>query len=301
MELRQLRQFVAVAEHLHFARAAQALSMAQPPLSRAIRALEEELGARLFDRDRRRVALSDAGRALLPEAHALLAAAARLPATARDAAAGHSGDLALAFVSIVGYSFLPGLLRRHAARFPGVRVNLREVTTDVQVADLAAGRADVGILLGPVQAEAGGVRAAALDYRVLAVETLAVALPARHRLARGAGVLGLEACADEAFVASPRHVAPRLNDAIIGSCAAAGFSPRIVQEAIQMQTIISLVSAGMGVALVPESVVGLKRPGVAYRRLKGARPVLEIGMATRRGETSAVVANFVALAAQSRA
>ena len=120
------------------------------------------------------------------------------------------------------------------------------------------------------------------------------------RRAGGAGApLALKALAGEAFICSPRHVAPRLYDAIIGVCAAAGFSPRIVQEAIQMQTIISLVSAGMGVALVPESILSLKRPGVIYRRLRGARPLLEVGLAWRYDNSSAVLRNFVALAAQS--
>ena len=277
MDLRQLRQFVAVAEHLHFGRAAQALSMAQPPLSRTIRAIEQELGVALFERSKRKVLLAGAGRALLPEAKAVLAATARLADIARGAAAGEQGELVLSFVSIVDYSFLPELLRRFTRRFPGVRVDLREATTDVQLADLRAGRRDCGILLGPLSAdsaESGGA-------------------------ARPGAPLALKALAGEAFICSPRHVALRLYDAIIGVCAAAGFSPRIVQEAIQMQTIISLVSAGMGVALVPESILSLKRPGVIYRRLRGARPLLEVGLAWRYDNSSAVLRNFVALAAQS--
>jgi DNA-binding transcriptional LysR family regulator len=103
----------------------------------------------------------------------------------------------------------------------------------------------------------------------------------------------------EPFISIPRHTAPRLYDAMIGECGAAGFSPRIVQEAIQMQTIISLVAAGMGVALVPESIMSLTRPGIAYRRLRGARPVLEVGIAWRQDNASAVLGHFTALASQS--
>lgn len=305
MDLRQLRQFVAVAEHLHFGRAAQALSMAQPPLSRSIRAIEQELGVALFERSKRKVLLAGAGRALLPEAKAVLAAAARLADIARGAAAGEQGELVLSFVSIVDYSFLPDLLRRFTMRFPGVRVDLREATTDVQLADLRAGRSDCGILLGPLSADsadsAGAARpGAALDYCALVSESMVLALPATHARAHPGPPIAPKALAGEAFICSPRHVAPRLHDAIIGICAAAGFSPRIVQEAIQMQTIISLVSAGMGVALVPESILSLKRPGVIYRRLRGARPLLEVGLAWRDGNSSAVLRNFVALAAQSR-
>jgi DNA-binding transcriptional LysR family regulator len=305
MELRQLRQFVAVAEHLHFGRAAHALSMAQPPLSRAIRILEDELGVRLFERNNKRVSLSDAGRALLPEARAVLAAAARLPDKVRAAAAGEEGELTLAFVSIVDYSFLPDLLRRYTQSYTGVRVSLREATTDVQLADLRAGRADAGILLGPIGADGPDSGHAARDggalaYRLLATEAMVLALPAHHPQARQGGPAALKACAADPFICSPRQVGPRLYDAIIGSCGEAGFSPRIVQEAIQMQTIISLVSAGIGVALVPESIMSLKRPGVVYRQLRGARPALEIGIAFRRDDRSAVLGRFVALAAQSR-
>lgn len=305
MDLRQLRQFVAVAEHLHFGRAAQALSMAQPPLSRTISALERELGVALFERSKRKVLLTGAGRALWPEAKSVLAAAARLADTARGAAAGEQGELALSFVSIVDYSFLPDLLRRFTRRYPGVRVDLREATTDVQLAELRAGRGDCGILLGPVVVDehdrVGAVQiGAGLAYRALLSESMVLALPAAHVRAGQGAPIALKTVAGEAFICSPRHVAPRLYDAIIGACAAAGFSPRIVQEAIQMQTIISLVSAGMGVALVPESIMSLKRPGVIYRRVRGARPLLEIGLAWRDDNPSAVLGNFVALAAQSR-
>ena len=305
MELRQLRQFVAVAESLHFGRAAQALSMAQPPLSRAIRGFEEELGVELFHRVNRKVALSDAGRALLPEARAVLAAAARLPEKVRNAASGEVGELYLQFVSIVDYSFLPDLLRQHAQRFPAVRVSLQVATTDVQIADLRAGRADAGILLGPLGSEAGETfsasgEQAALAYRRLVTETMVLALPAHHPQALKSGPASLSAFSADPYICSPRHVAPRLYDAIIASCGKAGFSPRIVQEAIQMQTIISLVSAGIGVALVPESIMSLKRQGVVYRRLRGAPPALEVGIAYRRDDRSAVLQRFVALASQSR-
>jgi len=305
MELRQLRQFIAVGEHLHFGRAAQALSMAQPPLSRAIRNLEQELGVALFHRLNRKVTLSEAGRALLPEARAVLAAAGRLPEKARTAASGEVGELSLQFVSFVDYSFLPDLLRRHAQRFPAVRVNLREATTDVQLAELRAGRADAGILLGPIGGEGGEAGPApapqaALAYRPLMSETMMLALPANHPRARDASPASLSEFSADAYICIPRHVGPRLYDAIIASCGKAGFSPRIVQEAIQMQTIISLVSAGMGVALVPESIISLKRRGVVYRRLRGARPALEVGIAYRRDDRSAVLRQFVALASQSR-
>lgn len=300
LDLRRLRQFVSVAETLHFGRAATALSMAQPPLSRAIRSLEEELGVALFERNKKRVLLSDAGRALLPEAKLLLAAANRLADTARNAAGGTQGELALAFVSIVDYSFLPLLLRKFTGALPGVRVSLNEATTDVQLAWLGQGKIDVGILLGPlVDAPSGGKAPETLVYQRLQTEALVLALPDSHAQAQSAAPISLARFASEAFISFPRQAAPRLHDAITGACSEAGFSQRVVQEAIQMQTIISLVSAGMGVALVPESLMSLQRPGVVYRKLRGQRKaVLEVGLAWRRDNTSAVLRHFVALAAQ---
>lgn len=298
MELRQLRQFAAVADHLHFGRAAQALSMAQPPLSRAIRSLEQELGVALFERDKKRVALADAGAALLPEVKALLAGVERLARTARSAAEGERGELTLAFVSIVDYSFLPRLLRRFAQAWPGIRLVLREATTDVQLQALARAEIDVGILLGPLT-EKGGAGPAAhwLEYRRVQTEALVLALPASHPRLKVKGLVALRDFAQEPFLGFPRHVAPRLHDAVIATCAEAGFSPRISQEAIQMQTIISLVSAGMGVALVPASLMTLKRPGVVYRGLGGGKAsAVEIGMAWRRDNPSGALRRFVAQA-----
>lgn len=299
IDLRQLRQFVAVAEHLHFGRAAASLAMAQPPLSRAIARLEANLGARLFERHGKRVALSAVGRALAPEARAVLAAAARLVDLGRGAAAGDVGELTLSFVSIVDYSFLPALLRRFSARHPGVRVSLREATTDVQIAALESGDVDAGIIFGPPPvAPPGSDRA--LAYTPLAAEHLVLALPSAQARRFRAGPVALRSLAAEPFIATPRHVAPQLADALAAVCADAGFAPRIAQEAIQMQTVISLVSAAMGVALVPQSITSLRRPGVVYRPLRGGAPVLEIGLAWRQANASAVLARFVALAAQSR-
>ena len=302
MDLRRLTQFVAVAETLHFGRAAERLAMAQPPLSRAIRNLEEELGVALFERNKKRVLLSDAGRALLPEAKALLAGADRLTRTARGAAGGERGELALAFVSIVDYSFLPRLLRSFTQSYPGIRVSLREATTDVQLHALARAEIDVGILLGPlVDAASGSNGLESLVYQRVQAEALVLALPASHvrvtNSKAGGAPVALRGFANEAFISFPRQIAPRLHDAIIGACGEAGFSPRIVQEAIQMQTIISLVSAGMGVALVPESLMSLKRPGVVYRKLRGKRTMaLELGLAWRRDNPSAALQRFVSLA-----
>ena len=171
----------------------------------------------------------------------------------------------------------------------------------MQLHALARAEIDVGILLGPlVDAPVGGVALEALVYQRLQAEALVLALPDSHPRSKVTGPAALSGFAGEAFISFPRQIAPRLHDAIIGACGEAGFSPRIVQEAIQMQTIISLVSAGMGVALVPESLMSLKRSGVVYRKLRGKRIIaLELGLASRRDNPSAALKHFTALAAQS--
>lgn len=298
-DLHKLNCFVAVAKALNFGRAARSLNLSQPPLTRHIKALEAELGAELFHRTKRSVRLSDAGAALLPQVEAILQAVARLPDAARAAGAGESGRISIAFVSIVDYSFLPALMRRFTSAHPGVNVHLREATSDLQLKWLAAEEIDLGIVLGPlVDAGSGGNVPETVAYQRLQAESLVLALPQSHLQARLNTPVALAKFAHEAFISFPRHAAPGLHDAITGACSEAGFSQRVVQEAIQMQTIISLVSAGMGVALVPESLMSLRRPGVAYRRLRGGKKAaLEIGLVWRRDNPSAVLRRFVQLAA----
>jgi DNA-binding transcriptional LysR family regulator len=264
IEHRLLRQFVAVAEELHFGRAARRLHMTQPPLTQAIQALERELGARLFDRSRRQVSLSAAGRALLPEARRLIAAVEELPRLAQAAAAGRSGRLRLAFVSTVAYGPLPGWLRGFRESHPEVHLELREATLDIQTAAFEANEIDAGFVLHEADALTPG-----LDALVVLREPLVLALPEAHPLARVPDAT-FESVAKEPLVIFPRHIAPSLHDAILGSYRAHGTAPRIAQEAIQMQTIVNLVSAGIGVAWVPASVMQLQRPGVLYRALPDA-------------------------------
>ena len=297
-DLHKLNCFVTVAKTLNFGRAARSLNLSQPPLTRHIKALEAELGAELFHRTKRSVRLSDAGAALLPQVEAILQAVARLPDAAHAAGAGESGRITIAFVSIVDYSFLPALMRRFTSTYPAVSVHLREATSDLQLKWLAAGDIDLGIVLGPlVDAGSGGNAPETLVYQRLQTESLVLALPQAHPQAKLTTPVALARFRNEAFISFPRHAAPGLHDAVTGACSEAGFSQRVVQEAIQMQTIISLVSAGMGVALVPESLMSLRRPGVVYRKLRGGkRAALEIGLVWRRDNAAAVLNRFVALA-----
>jgi DNA-binding transcriptional LysR family regulator len=289
MELRHLRYFVAVAEHLSFARAARALHLSQPPLSRQIRALEEELGTALFARTKRAVALTPAGAALLPEARRLLREAEALKAGARAHAAGELGTLALGFIGLAAYNVLPGVLPEFHRQHRGVRLALQEATSDVLLAALRLGDLDVALVLPPADD-------AAVDYATLHRDRLVAALPAARRELRGSGRLRLAALAAEPFILFPRKVGTSLYDHIVGLCRRAGFSPRVEQEAVQMQTIVSLVAAGMGVALVPASLMRMRRTGVAYRPLAERSPTIEVGIVWRRSDESPATRAFVATA-----
>jgi len=292
MELRHLRYFVAVAEALSFARAAERLHLSQPPLSRQIRALEDELGTPLFARTKRSVRLTPAGAALLPEARRLLRDADGLKAGARQVAAGEVGALALGFISVAAYNLLPELAPEFRRRHPGVKLALQEATSDVQLPALRQAELDVGLVLPPV-AEPG------LEYAPLLHEPLMAALPTGS--SGGRAPVALASLRDKPFILIPRQVGTSLYDAIVGACQRAGFSPRIEQEAIQMQTIVSLVAAGMGVALVPASLRHLRRTGVTYRPLAERSPRIEIGIAWRRADDAPAVRAFVALARDSAA
>ncbi|CAN7146329.1 LysR family transcriptional regulator [Pseudoduganella sp. LjRoot289] len=291
VELRQLRYFAAVAEELHFGKAAQRLHMTQPPLSQAIQALEELLGAPLFERNRRGVALTAAGAALLPEARRLLLQAQELPQLVQRAAAGEAGRLALAFVSSADYSVLPPFLRAYRAAFPQVQIALQEATSDLQLEDLLHGRIDAGLLIPPLPERAREE----LDYLPVLREPLVLAAPAGLAALHGKRKVALAGLPALPLIVFPRAISPALYDAIFSVFRAAGITPDIGQEAIQMQTIVSLVSAGMGIALVPQSVSNLKRPGVEYRALLDPTPLVETGLAWRRDNPSPVLKGFLDL------
>jgi DNA-binding transcriptional LysR family regulator len=289
VELRQLRYFVAVAEEMHFGRAARRLHMTQPPLSQAIQALEAQLGTPLFSRTRRSVALTAAGQTLLPEVQRLLQQVEGLASLAQSAAAGESGRLSIAFVPMADYSVLPTALREFRTALPSVHLDLQEATTDIQIELLASGRIDIGFLLPPLPDKLN----AEVDYLPLTSEPLVLALP--EGTATTKTKMSLKRCADLPLIIFPRRMSPAFHDQILACLRDAGLSPRIGQEAIQMQTIVSLVSAGMGFALVPQSVSNMKRPGVEYRAMQEISPWVEIGLAWRRDNTSPVLSAFLEL------
>jgi DNA-binding transcriptional LysR family regulator len=289
-ELWQLRYFLAVAERLHFGRAAAALHISQPPLSRAIRALEARLGVVLFARSRRRVELTPEGTRLLGEARRIVGQLERTVQEVRGMARGEEGRLRIGFVSLADYGVLPGLLKAFKSARPGIALALREMLSPEQAAALAAGELDFGLLLPPVSG------AAELEHMVVQRERFVAALPAGHRLAAAKGKLAVSALAGEPFVMVPRDIAPGLYDIVTGLAAGAGISFNVAQEAIQMQTVVSLVSSGLGVAIVPGSIANLGRRGVVYRELADGHPRLDLWLTWPRTGLGTAARDFLALA-----
>ncbi|HEV3389688.1 MAG TPA: LysR substrate-binding domain-containing protein [Solirubrobacteraceae bacterium] len=286
MELRQLRYFVAVAEELHFRRAAERLHISQPPLSQQIRSLEDELGFALLVRTRRRVQLTPAGEAFLRDARAILAELEGAVAAAQRIDAGQTGRLRVGFVGSALLSIVPGTVERFRSSRPGVAIELRERSTVDQLRAVAAGVIDVGLVRPPIEEEAG------LRAETVLRERTVAALPVGHPLAALQRV-PMRRLAAEPLVLFPRAQAPGFHDLLIEALAGAGGGPRVIQYAPEMLTIIGLVAAGTGVSLVPASVSRLSLDGVAYRPVTGA-PRSELVAITRAGEDSALVRAFVA-------
>lgn len=283
MELRHLRYFVAVAEELHFARAAERLHLAQQPLSVQIKQLEEELGVTLFRRTTRKVALTDAGRALLTEVYAALTHLHLGIEAARRAERGEIGSLVIGYVSIALYNVVPGAVRLFRERFPDVQVTLREMCSPDLEERLLEGAFDVGLVVK-------GMHVSELAYETVLCEQAMVALPKNHPLGRQAQI-PLHALASEAFVMYERT--QLVHKQVIALCLEAGFSPTIIQEAASEQAVIGLVAAGVGVALVSACLSGLRTDEVTYRPLIEPAVSVEYAAAWKQGKPSPIVQAFL--------
>jgi DNA-binding transcriptional LysR family regulator len=278
MDLRQLRHFLAVADTLHFGRAAELLGMTQPPLSQSIMALERDVGAPLFSRSKRSVALTPLGRQWLDHVRPAVDRIAALPGIARQLQNGTIGRVALSFVSTADYSVLPRLVREYSAALPEVELRLAEATSDVQIAALIDGSIDAGILI-PTRPALPPM----LAYLPLVKEPLVAAVPeawiADHRLVTDDGTIAGDDWMALPLIMFPERVSPDFHELVLGFYRSRNHEPRVRQQAIQMQTIISLVSAAIGIALVPASMRRLARTGVRYVEIAGQPPILETGLA----------------------
>jgi DNA-binding transcriptional LysR family regulator len=290
MDFRQLRSFVAVAEELHFTRAARRLRVAQPPLSRQIRQLEAELGVHLFERTKRKVELTQVGALFLPEALKLLKQLEVATLVAQRAARGEIGLLHIATTSALPYmGLLPKVLHAYRELFPHVQLVLREMNTRQQLDALHAGEIDVGFLRLPMR-----TLPSRISVQVVQSEPMCIALRQDHPLAPMKTV-DLARLADEPFIMYPYDLGGGLHDLSIALCKQAGFTPKVEQEARTVAMAVSFAAAGLGVALVPASIRNVHTPGAVYRPLRGRSARTEIAVAHRSNDRSPRVTAFVKL------
>jgi len=294
MELRDCRCFLAVAEELHFGRAAARLGMAQPPLSQRIKALEKALGTRLFDRTSRSVTLTPAGEAFKDEARVLLELAEKAGETVRRIGQGLAGRLTVGCVNPAMDAFLSAALAAFRIASPDVTLVLREMSTREQIPALASGRLDIGFVRYAGQPIPGAVVTA------ISREPYIAALPAGHPLAR-ARRIALSSLDGQAMVMPPRAALPLLREAMTAALAQAGAVPVTVQEAASKFTTLSLVAAGMGLALVPASVRVWKRAGVVFRDIDGALPEVTLAAIRPEGRDHPAAARLLGLALSAAA
>src|SRR5688572_24773943 len=288
MELRHLRYLVAVAEELHFGRAAILLNISQPPLSQQIRQLEEELGVRLFQRTKREVRLTEAGRRIVNEAHQVLSQVDHFAKVAAKASEGEIGHLSVGAVAGVT-EILVETLRIFSQRYPGVHIELQHMSTGSQIESLRDGAIRVGFVNLPVTE-------ATLTLETVKKEPLWVALPKNHRLTHFKRV-PLKELAKERIILFPRRVTPGLHDVITGMCQNAGFSLNVAHEVDNLPGSLTLVSADLGISFCTPSVQKLW-PNVTFRPFEDYVPQLECAVAYRRDAQSPALDSFLRVVRQ---
>ncbi|CAA9426331.1 MAG: Transcriptional regulator, LysR family [uncultured Rubrobacteraceae bacterium] len=285
METELLKSFVTVAEELHFGRAAEKRHIAQPALSRHVQRLEGELGAALFDRDRRNVALTEAGRIYLDEARAILERVEYGRRRVERARRGEVGEISFGYEAATLYNVFPDIVRLYREKYPDVSLFLHEMVTEDQISALAEDRLDVGLIHPEFTPKD-------LEGEIVFREPVVVALPDTHPLAGEARVEVADLAADP-FILFPRRFGPEKYDRMIGLCAAAGFAPNVVQEAESKQGMVGLVAAGIGVALLPASVSSLRRGGVVYAEIDDADRSMEMGLVWNPKRATPVLTGFL--------
>lgn len=289
MELRHLRYFIVVAEELNFTRAAERLHIAQPPLSQQIQALEAELKVQLFERKKRPLQLTAAGQVLLTEARLVFATVERAIISTKRASRGEIGRLVVGANSSIANSVLPDILRVFRSRFGDVELVLRELTSREQIQELRSRLIDVGFDRLPNENE----NESDLSFLPILQESLVIALPEQHPLAVQSQI-PLKALADEPFVLPPPDLVPSYSQ-IIDLCQQVGFTPKVVQQATWMITVLSLVAGGVGIALLPANAQNLVRKGVVYREIQGENLTRQLAVIWRRDDSSIILREFIAV------
>ncbi|CAD5248524.1 MULTISPECIES: LysR family transcriptional regulator [Halomonadaceae] len=278
--LRAMEQFVAVAEELHFHRAAARLNMSQPPLTSAIRKLEGDINVTLIERGNRVLGLTPAGKRFLDEAYETLRRAEQAITATRDVAAGRAGLVRLGYVGSSLYGRLPDVIREFRTSHPEVRLELREATTAAQIGALRDGTLDVGVLIPPL------TNAEDIEQIHFDSDRLCMAIPKDHPLCRRPA-LTLADLSDEPFILWPMVEGRGFHLQVIRLCANAGFVPRVTQEAHGMHAVLSLVAVGGGVSIVPESMSGFQGDRIGYRALSGSEAQFDLVLGYRNLSPSA--------------
>lgn len=285
MDIKKLHYFIAVAEELHFNRAAEKLNMTQPPLSQQIQALEEELGVKLLERNKRQVRMTAAGAVFLEEAKLILSQLERSIQTTQLVSQGMIGNLNLAFVDSAAGGILIDVIKRFREKFPQIKLTLSEQTSSQQWQALESGTIHMAFLRSIAPAMHIG-------YKEITSESLVIVLPEHHPLAKLTSV-SVSSLAKEPFIVSPRRQGAAFHDLILRFCAQHDVYPNIMQEAIQMYTIVNLVAANLGIAIVPSSVAVFQRSGVVFRPFVEPTPAVPLYAAWRNDSNKEVLAAFI--------
>lgn len=289
MELRHLRYFIAVAEELHFGRAAKRLQISQPPLSYQIKQLETHLGVLLFKRTKQRVELTSAGKVFLMRAYEILNLIDLASDEAKRVHRGESGQLILGFTGAISFKLLPTILRNFQKRYPRIKLVLKQMTTTEQIQAFQNKMIHVGLVVLPVFNDA-------INVEFLYEEPFVVALPKSHPLAlQNKKVIDIRDLKNEPFIMTPRSSGEGYYDSIISLCQASGFSPKKAQEAEELHTAVSFIASGMGVAILPSSIQFVKNDDIVYFPLKheDTGSYYKTGVVWSKTETSPVVHSFV--------
>ncbi|MCZ2256930.1 LysR family transcriptional regulator [Sporosarcina sp. G11-34] len=286
MELRHLRYFIAVAEELHFGRAAERLQISQPPLSLQIKQLETNLGVSLFSRTRQRVELTSAGESFLKNSYKIIRFIEKACEESKSVGRGESGQLILAFTGAIGFELLPTILRAYHDKYPDVNIILKQMTTSDQIVSFRNNEIDVGLIVLPVLSES-------LNIELLHEEPYIVALPREHHLAQDRETINIASLVNEEFIMTSRDSGQGYYDSIISLCNSAGFSPTKTQEADELHNVVSFVASGMGIAILPSSIQFFKNDDIVYLPLENNTSSYRTGIAWNKTEDSPTTLNFI--------